>query len=116
MINGDGTGLTVIGDTSATEETPSWSPDGRRIAFASNREGGVFQIWLMNPDGSSPVRLTSDAGGNGEPSWSPDGSKIVFASFRDHDVEIYVMHADGSQQTRLTHMLGTYEHWPHWRP
>src|SRR2546422_131457 len=116
MINGDGTGLTVIGDTSATEETPSWSPDGRRIAFASNREGGVFQIWLMNPDGSSPVRLTSDAGGNGEPSWSPDGSKIVFASFRDHDVEIYVMNADGSQQTRLTHMLGTYEHWPHWRP
>src|SRR3989441_13043 len=56
VINADGSGLTAIGDTSATEETPSWSPDGRKIAFSSNRETSVFQIWVMNPDGSSPVR------------------------------------------------------------
>ena len=100
----------------ATDKSPSWSPDGRRIAFSSNRETGAFQIWLINPDGSDPVRLTSDSGGNGEPSWSPDGSKIVFTSFQDNEVEIYVMNADGTGQTRLTNMVGTYEHSPRWRP
>ena len=71
----------------------------------------------MNPDGSSPMRLTSDSGGNVSPAWSPDGSKIVFVSGRDGVSEIYVMKPDGSDQTRLTHLPAlTYKLKPHWRP
>ena len=97
VINEDGSGLTLLGDSTAIEETPSWSPDGRKVAFTSNRKTGAFQIWVTNADGSSPVRLSSCPGG--------DSSGI------------YVTNADGSGQTRLTSAPpNVYENFPHWRP
>ena len=61
---------------------PSWSPDGRHIAFASDRDGNV-EIYVMGSDGSNPRRLTNHSAGDGHPSWSPDGRHIAFASDRD---------------------------------
>ena len=52
--------------------------------------------------GTSQTRLTNNAGGNSQPSWSADGTKIVFSSGRDGNAEIYVMDANGANQTRLT--------------
>ncbi|MFL6228095.1 MAG: kelch repeat-containing protein [Pyrinomonadaceae bacterium] len=89
---------------------PAFSPDGTRIAFTSNRDGNA-EIYVMNADGSNQVRLTSVARADRTPAWSPDGSKIAFLSRRDATVnpqtgtinfQIYVMNADGSNQTRLT--------------
>jgi Tol biopolymer transport system component len=65
-----------------TDETPSWSPDGRTIVFASNRahpKGGVDQLYLMKTDGSDVRRLTWDGEDTREPSFSPDGKRIVYA-------------------------------------
>jgi Tol biopolymer transport system component len=81
-----------------------------RIAFVSERHGGDPDIWTMNPDGSNPVNLTANSNGlDAAPSWSPDGHKIVFWSNRrnrganpEGDTEIFVMNADGSNQTQLT--------------
>ena len=66
----------------ATDGAPSWSPDGSRIAFTSNRDG-KSEIYLMNPDGSGVTRLTNNEFDDKDPAWSPDGNKISFTSERD---------------------------------
>jgi hypothetical protein len=73
----------------------------RGSLFSSNRSGD-YEIYVMNPDGSSVQRLTTSSGADRWPAWSPDGTKIIFASERDGNSEIYLMNADGSNQTRLT--------------
>lgn len=59
--------------------TPAWSPDGSQIAFASNRDGSDFKLWVMSADGSNPRPLTP-AGAYADvfPTWSPDGKLIAF--------------------------------------
>ena len=88
-----------------------------QIAFArgSNR---FTEIYVMNADGTGQTRLTTSVhdpsfihSGDIHPSWSPDGTKIAFASYRDatttsYNPEIYVMNADGSNQSRLTNNEG----------
>ena len=59
--------------------TPAWSPDGSQIAFASNRDGSDFKLWVMNADGSNPRPLTPPgAYADVFPTWSPDGRLIAF--------------------------------------
>ena len=67
-------------------------------------EGGLqnSEIYIMNADGTNPVRLTRSAGRDDSPSFTADGSKIVFSSRRDGNGEIYIMNADGTNLTRLT--------------
>ena len=69
-MNADGSGQTRLTDSPAWDANPSWSPDGGRIAFASEREGDL-EVYVMNADGSSQTRLTDDPDGDILPSWSP---------------------------------------------
>ena len=80
---------------------PTWSPDGKRIAFSSNRDGNL-EIYVMNADGSQQTRLTNNSSFDDYPAWSPDGKRIAFTSYRDRKYEIYVMNADGSGMRQLT--------------
>ena len=84
---------------------PSFSPDGKKIAFASGRIGncriGNHEIFIMNSDGSSQTRLTNNPKDDFFPTFSPDGKKIAFYSNRDGNYAIYIMNTDGSSQTRL---------------
>jgi Tol biopolymer transport system component len=81
--------------------SPTWSPDNRQIAFASDRVG-KFQIYAMNSDGSNVRRLTDDNGEDSSPAWAPDGSSIVFVSDRQSEhPALFLMAADGSQEHRL---------------
>ena len=80
---------------------PAWSPDGRKIAFQSTRNGNR-EIYVMNADGSGKRNLTRNPAQDGRPSWSPDGRRIAFVSDRDGRLEAHVMNADGSGQRSLT--------------
>jgi hypothetical protein len=68
----------IMVDGSANVQ-PALSPDRTRIAFSSNRNGS-FDLFVMDADGSSPRRITTDAGTEGEPVWTPDGSRIVYTT------------------------------------
>ena len=69
------------------------------IAFASER-AGPQEIYVMNPDGSSPRRLTTTGGEY--PAWSSDGTKLVYSSHREGNAKLFTMNPDGTAQTRLT--------------
>ena len=97
VMNADGSGVRRLTDNQANDLAPSWSPDGQRITFVSDRE-----IYVMNANGSDVRRLTNDPAGDWGPDWSPDGQRITFVSDRDGNNEIYVMNADGSGVRRLT--------------
>jgi Tol biopolymer transport system component len=114
VMNADGSAQVNLTNNADTDTGPSWSPDGSKIVFASNRVGGVLQIWVMNADGSGASQLTSTPELNMSPSWSPNGSRIAFESTRDGQREIYVMNADGTGQTRLTFTGNNYG--PKWSP
>jgi TolB protein len=58
---------------------PDWSPDGKQIAFASERDHN-YEIYVMNADGSNPRRLTNSAMQELYPRWSPDGVHILFTN------------------------------------
>jgi Tol biopolymer transport system component len=83
------------------DDAPSWSPDGKRIAFTSFRHGRA-EIYVVNSDGSGERRLTTNPAADDLATWSPDGSRIAFVSNRDGNLEVYAMNADGTGQTRLT--------------
>jgi dipeptidyl aminopeptidase/acylaminoacyl peptidase len=61
------------------DDSPRWSPDGKKIAFISRREGGA-QIWMMNLDGGEPRRITDISTETGGLCWSPDGQRLAFIS------------------------------------
>jgi Tol biopolymer transport system component len=84
----------------------AWSPDGRRIAFMSDRDGN-FEIYVVNADGSQERRLTREPEFDRDPVWSPNGQEIAFVrSIRDRHgalrrEEIHVMNGDGTGQRAL---------------
>jgi Tol biopolymer transport system component len=100
-MKADGSAETRLTDNRYNDECPSWSPDGTKISFHSDRDGNQ-EIYIMNSDGSDQIRLTENPARDAAPAFSPDGTRIVFSSLRDGNADIYIMNADGSNQTKLT--------------
>ncbi len=106
VINADGTGERQLTDDgiSWTSGGSDWSPDGSKIVFVRGVPNNE-DIWVMDADGSNPVRLTNQFV-DFDPQWSPDGSRIAFVRFIEGEGwqnDVYVMDSDGSNVQRLTH-------------
>jgi Tol biopolymer transport system component len=108
VMNPDGTDQTFL--TEGME--PAWSPDGQKIAFASDRDGN-WEIYVMNADGSGITRLTYESADDLQPAWSPDGQKLVFLRFASY--QLWTMNADGTDLQPLGE-TGYFESQPRWSP
>lgn len=94
--------LTNLISSTAYEISPRYSPDGKRIAFESNRSGSS-EIWVCGSEGENPICLTSFRGPlAGSPSWSPDGKQLAIDCRPEGNADIYVISSDGGHPRRLT--------------
>ena len=105
----------------AVDMAPTWSPDGKHIAFVSNRGNKRSHIWAIDANGKNLTQLTNGFHDD-EPDWSPDGTTIAYHSQRKETkdypfqiplTEVYLMNADGSNQRQL---VGEDSMQPCWSP
>jgi Tol biopolymer transport system component len=87
---------------------PAWSPDGRRVAFASDRQGNS-NIWVQELSQPEPIRVTSSPARDWQPDWSPDGGWIVYRSEQEGG-GLYIVAAEGGAARRLS-AFGTHPRW-----
>ena len=98
----DRPGATPIVRSTFDEQTPDYSPDGTRLAFASTRSG-VEEIWVANADGSNAVQVTSMGGPLcSNPRWSLDGRTILLNAHREGSADLYLLRPDSGDLRRIT--------------
>lgn len=94
-------GVRVLDDGTSDNTSPAISPDGRFMAFSSNRDGD-YDIYVQELDaGGETAQITNEPGSDEFPAWSPDGRRIAFSSDRDGQFAIYVVNRDGGEQEEL---------------
>lgn len=114
----EGHDLVRLTETPGYDAEGSYSPDGSRIVFTSERDGD-YEIYTMAEDGSDVQRITRAEGYDGGPFFGPQGRRICFRGFRDPEnprfAHIYVINADGTGEQRLTTRPAV--NWaPYWHP
>jgi Tol biopolymer transport system component len=109
----NGTDKQQVTHMSAAAIFPDFSPDGSKIVFDGRSTGDIY---VIGSDGHGLTQLTSGEGRNSFPAFSPDGSKIAFISNRTGSWQVWVMNADGSDQTQLTSDAQPKDQVPDWSP
>jgi len=82
--------------------SPSWAPDGIRIAYVSFENRNRSAIYVQNRELGSRQKVVSKAGINGAPSWSPDGKRLAVTLSFEGNPDIYVLNLDNGQMNRIT--------------
>ena len=123
MINADGSGKRQLTTDRGRDFHPCWSPDGRMIAFASDREQGGDRLFVMSADGSNQRRVTSNFYSNSafqrSSPWSSDSRRLVYTGEIDSRygvTHLFVVNADGTAQRQVTSVSLSSAHSPCWSP
>ncbi|MBI4318893.1 MAG: PD40 domain-containing protein [Chloroflexi bacterium] len=97
---------------------PTWSQDGKKIAYVSDKGTFRLNLWMINADGSAAQRVYVPAVGDGDldsPTWSPDGKRIAFTAFWDNVPQVYVYTLAGNTAKKISSFKeGAYD--PAWSP
>ena len=109
----EGGAARAITDIFLDARQPSWSPDGRRIAFQAYRDS-TWQIWTVDADGKELKPVTSSPYDDREPAWSPDGSRLAFSSDRGGSYDIWVLTLATGAVRQIT-TAASNEFMPSWR-
>ena len=115
-MDSDGANQTRLTVNEVSDAAPTWSPNGRQIAFRSYRDGERnAEIYVMDADGQNQRNLTRHPASDTFPDWSPDGSQIAFGSKRDgNGRNIFVMDVNGGNAKQVTRM--DFASRPKWSP
>ena len=137
IADADGSGVTQLTRGDADDIDPSWSPDGKRIGFVSDRDNGRNAVWIIDPDHGEPMQLTHDKGSVSNFVWSPDSKSIAYivsdppspeekrrrtaredvhvVGEHERQWHLYIVDLDGGRVRRMTRGSFSVDH-PSWSP